>query len=97
MDTTEKMIATALVTKALNIGYVISVYDGEEFPIKRCALKTEIIDALASTECDVLHFRDGDGNKVGCVALIYGNGRDLISDHSDNPAINALVNSVNGT
>lgn len=97
MTTIETMICNALVTKALAIGYTVSVYDGEEFALKRCADKATIIAALGSTDHDALHFRNADGVKVGVVALIYGNGRDLISDHSDNAAINALVNSVNGT
>lgn len=86
----ERMIAKRLVDDILAAGHVISVNDGEAFPVKRSADRTTILDALASTGSDTLVIRDTSGERVGFVLLIWGNGTDLISDCSDNPATLAL-------
>lgn len=87
---TERKIASKLVKQALASGYVISVYDGEEFALKLSGSYKAIMAELAATDCDNLVIRDPasilDGQrlpaKVATVALIYGNGCDLISDWS---------------
>jgi hypothetical protein len=87
----ELPIARRLVRDALAKGYSVSVYDGEEWALKRSSKFTEIMGALASTDCDTLRFRNAAGEIVGSVWLIWGNLDDLISDHTDNAAINDLV------
>jgi hypothetical protein len=91
MKNLEMTIARKLVRKALAAGYMVSVYDGEEYAVKRSTKFTKIVEALASTSDDVLVLRTADGTKVGSVWLIWGNGEDLISDYTDNEATNALV------
>lgn len=86
----ERMIATRLVTDILAAGHVVSVFDGEAFAIKRSADKAAILATLASTDCDNLWVRNAEGELVGTILLIWGNGTDLISDCSDNPATLAL-------
>ena len=86
----EKLIAVKIVDDALAAGYTISVYDGEAYPVKRSADADTILGAMASTEMDTLVFRK-DGERIGSVVLIYGNGHDLISDYTDNEAMEALL------
>jgi hypothetical protein len=81
-DPTEERIARMLIACLLDAGYTVSVYDGEEFALKRSRDADTIIAALASTDHDVLHARDAGGVHRGTVLLIWGNGTDLISDYS---------------
>lgn len=92
----EAVLAKRLLDKALKRGWRVSVYDGEEWTVKQSADRQTILDALATTEADTLLFRDADGQKIGRVWLIWGNGEDLISDSSDVPALNELIDEVTG-
>jgi hypothetical protein len=93
----EQPICKRLVTKALEAGFTVSVYDGEEWALKRSTNKAEIVAAMFSTDCDTLRFRAADGTVIGSVALIYGNGAEVISDYSDKPVIEQLVNAAQGS
>jgi hypothetical protein len=91
----EKRIANKLVRAALAKGYTICVYEGEDYALKRSKKEREIEAALGSTDSDTLILRNEAGERVGSVLLIWGNGEDVISDHTDNAAINELVNGLN--
>lgn len=94
----EARAARKLVKAALAAGYTISVNDGEEWTVKRSGRELEIIDALATTGEDRLLMRLAvSGDVVGSFWLIYGNdpnGDELISDHSDNSACEALYKAA---
>ena len=92
----EAKYVRALIRAALKRGWAVSVDDGEEYVVKQSTREGDIIDGIAHVEMDRVLFRDGvKGPKVGVVVLIYGNdGVEVISDHSDNNAINALVEEV---
>lgn len=87
-------IARALVMAAINAGYTVSVNDGVEYVIARCSAVDDIMRSMGSTDSDVLVLRSMDGQKVGWVEFIWGNGCDVIANHTDNQAINALVAAV---
>lgn len=88
---TERRITRALINGAIQRGWSVSVYDGEEWTLRNvCALKT-VTDALATTGSDVLHFTKPNMTGAGQVVLIWGNDEDVISDHSDNAAMRSLV------
>lgn len=91
----EEAIVDDLLVKAINKGYTVSVNDGEEWVLARSSAIPHIKAAMASTDHDILGLRTLDGDRVGNIVLIWGNGCDLISEHTDNAAINALVNEVN--
>lgn len=84
----EARVARKLVKAALDAGYLISVNDGEEWTVKRSTNANTILDALATTEADLLRLRlPVSGDVVGSFWLIYGNdpsGDELIADHTDN-------------
>ena len=93
----ERRTATRLVAAALAAGYTVSVYDGEEYTVKRSRKSTEILEALATTGEDVLVIRDSAGERLGVLSLIWGNeesGECLIADHTDNDAMEALYQAA---
>ena len=90
----ERQILEKLVDDALAVGCTVSVYDGEDWPLKRSQDRAAILEATRSTDADVLAFYGVDGEKIGNVWLIYGNDYDLISDCSEGEALQALLNGA---
>ena len=92
----EIKIANQIVTDALALNYTVSVYDGEEWALKRSGNHQEIIAALNSTGWDQLKFRKADGEYVGVVALIWGEcGHDLINDYTLSDEMESLMQGAN--
>ena len=92
--TTEKTVAAKLVAAAIASGYILSVNDGEAWTVKRSTNRAAILAALETTGEDVLRVRDAAGGYLGDINLIWGNdpnGEELIADHTDNPAMAALI------
>ena len=92
----ERGTATRLVRAALNAGYTVSVYDEEEWTVKRSDSEAVILPALAGTETTTLLFRR-NGDNVGSMMLIWGNdetGEELIADHTDNDAMQSLCDAA---
>ncbi|OBQ90247.1 hypothetical protein A9K66_15225 [Mesorhizobium sp. AA23] len=91
----ERRIARALVKACLDRGYLISVYDSEDWVVRRSDDKAAIMLALFSTDEDGIHLRSPTGDKLGWFQLIYGNsGYDVVSDHADNEICNAIWDEV---
>lgn len=90
----ERAIAQRIVDFALAQQCTMSVYDGEEMVVKKSSDRQEILDALASTESDIIHFHNTAGNRLGWVLLIWGNECDLISDSADNADTEWLLNDA---
>lgn len=85
----ERRICRRIILDALQQGYTIKVYDGEEMfgPFNKVK---PILDAMFSVDEEHLLFYK-DGKKVGWAFLIYGNACDVLSDHSDNEATRQIV------
>ena len=93
----ERGVATRLVRAALHAGYAVSVYDGEEYTVKRSRKESQILAALATTGEDMLVIRDATGERLGVLCLIWGNeesGECLIANHTDNDAMEALYRAA---
>lgn len=90
----EAKIIDELLDRALGRDWGVSIYDGEEWVVRRSHDRAEIRTAMESTDVDVLHFVGVDGAKMGWVTLIYGNGEDLISDHVANGPMAGLWEQV---
>ena len=77
--------------------FCISVYDGEEYPVKRSRNVDEIMADVGQCEIETLYVRHVDkdgatGTRVGGFTLVYGNGGwDVIADHTDNPLMHELL------
>ncbi|ARK07588.1 hypothetical protein LAV_00213 [Sphingobium phage Lacusarx] len=96
-DKEEAAVARRLVRKALEAGYTISVDDGEDVTVARSTDRKAILEALATTGADTLIIRDATGARLGSLYLVYQNGpgEELIADHSDNEAMEALYRAAN--
>lgn len=90
----EAKVARTLIDVILGSGYLVSVFDGEEWVVKFEEDKDTILAALASTEEDVIGVRTRQHGRVGHINLIWGNaedGSELIADHTSNDAIDDVV------
>ena len=87
----DEQIANALVSNAINDGFLISVNDWAETGVNRSRNISEITKAMFSTDMDTLTL-NVEERRVGMITLIYGsNGLDVIGGHTDIPHINRLV------
>lgn len=94
----EAVVARRLVRNALELGYTVSVNDGEEWTVKKSSDRMTILCALASTGGDTLKFRNAEGESLGAMMLVYqdGPGDELIADYSANDAMDHLYKLANG-
>jgi len=66
-----------------DMGYTVSVWDGEEWQVKRSTSLPAIKDAMESVDESQLKFRDAEGNDMGWASIVLGNdGGDEVSDYS---------------
>lgn len=99
----ERQIIAALLDDAAAAGLLVSVYDGEWWAVKPTHDQTAIRLHVGATCETTLRFRNpaklderAQAGVVGSVYLVHGNGCDVISDYSDNPATAALVARASG-
>jgi hypothetical protein len=91
----ELPIVHRIITNGLKAGYAVSVFDGEEWALKRSTKRRDIYAALASTDSDQIRFCNAsDGRLIGTILFIWGNGQDVVSDYTDKPEIEALVGPI---
>jgi hypothetical protein len=90
MDKKERTITRRIVKAALAKGYTVSVYDGEEFALRRSSSERAIMKAIYSTDEDTLVMHGGE-RRIGQIYLVWGNGEDVVTDYTDCPEIEALV------
>lgn len=76
----EKKIARKAAKTLLGAGYHLGVHDGEETTVTATTDLEQVMGALATTDMDNLRVFRPNGERVGTVLLIWGNGEDLISD-----------------
>lgn len=78
----EREIVTQAIVDILTAGYDISVNDGEEIVLEHSDSLSRILEAMFSTDSDVLIItRDVfPRERVGVVWFVYGNGTDVITD-----------------
>jgi hypothetical protein len=79
----EYQVAEHFVKACMRKGWMISVFDGEAWPLKHSVSVDAILDAMASTDEDMLSVRDWNKKAIGNAFFVYGNSAgELISDHS---------------
>lgn len=87
-------ITLRLIDAAIALGFILSVNDGEVWTVKSSRDRQNIIDALATTDHDLLRVYDPRSDKAGNIMLIYQNGEDVISDYHCQPHIEQLCAGV---
>ena len=90
----ETQAARLLVEIILSKGFSISVYDGEEWTVRRSTSAPDILEALDTTGEDYLAMHRVDGSKGGgCIQLVWGNSApELVADYTANDAMEAIWN-----
>lgn len=100
LDPVEKGIIDKIIQKALELEYMITVYDAEESRVERSRNYTEVTEAVGVSDVTYLFFRheaglqfnDNFGRKeLGGILLVHGNGEDVISTYTDNELMKQLV------
>lgn len=91
----ERKIVFKVVDLALKDGNTVSVFDCEEWTVKRSTNKSEIRAALFTTDDDQIRIRDKDGNSLSWMWFVYGNdGYDVIADYTVTDYSEALYKSL---
>jgi len=92
----EKIAASGLVKAILKAGYMISIDNGEDWPVKKSRSYREVMDNLWACDEEKLLLRDMvSGEKIGWFYLVFGNsGAELVCDYSDNDACNAVYDAL---
>lgn len=95
MSRTERHIVDAILTAAIDTkGYLVRVDDDEEPATEWTRDRDVIRPEVAATDitylCFALKTPEGGIKRVGHIMLVHGNEEDLISDHTDNAAMNDL-------
>ena len=70
------------IREVLSRNYSISVYDGEEWPVKKSTTYAEIKDAVWSVETGELRIRDECGDHIGTASYMIDNPDYDINDHT---------------
>lgn len=95
----ERPVLTALIKAALVGDNTISVFDSEEYVLKRSASLNDIRSALGGAGEDQLVIWNMAGEQIGWFYLIYNNGSDgdpmiVISDYSANDYCESIYRPV---
>lgn len=81
----------SMIGEAIKRGLLVSVFDGEEWAVRRSANKKEILEAINSVEEAQIRLRDAENKVVGWALLIPSLEDDeSIADYSDNALMNEL-------
>lgn len=90
-NATERAIIGLAISDTLAAGHMVSVYDGEEWALKKSQKAQEIANEIGASDETQLRIRRTDGSVLGWVLLVHGNGPDVICDYSDNDELNGLL------
>lgn len=92
MDGEERFVVRQIVNRALDKGYLLTVFDGEEFPVLHSDDAEEVMDNLGHCDEEWLHVENEAMQKIGTVFLVYGNDADeVVCDCTDKPEILEIV------
>jgi hypothetical protein len=92
MDTEERFVVKQIVGRALDKGYLLSVFDGEEYPIRYSNDPEAVMAELGHCDEDWLLVANADAKRIGTIFLVYGNDADeVVADCTDKPEILEIV------
>src|SRR5210317_2352708 len=95
----EQQVVIELIESILSTNASVSVNDGEEWTLKRSTDKLQILQALNSTDADLLRIRCADtGATVGWISLVWDNNYNqpaaVICDHAANDYTVSIVDPI---
>lgn len=91
----ERQIIAEILGSADDRALSVSVFDSEEWVLKKTRDFKAVRSVIGATEETTLRFRDHAGEVVGSVYLLHGNDIDVVGDYTDSPAMVALMASAN--
>jgi hypothetical protein len=92
MNTEERFVVKQIVGRALDKGYLLSVFDGEEYPIEHSDDAEAVMAELGHCGEDWLQVSNADRKRIGTIFLVYGNDPDeVVADCTDKPEILEIV------
>lgn len=92
MNTEERFVVKQIVGRALDKGYLLSVLDGEDFPIRHSDDAEAVMAELGHCDDEWLYVENADGKQIGVIYLVYGNDPDeVVADCTDKPEILEIV------
>jgi hypothetical protein len=95
----EQQVVIELIESILSTNASVSVNDGEEWTLKRSTDKLQILQALNSTDADLLRIRCADtGDCLGWISLVWDNNyyqpAAVICDHAANDFTDSIVDPI---
>ena len=94
-DRGERVIVRKIVSDALEREWLASVFDGEEWTVRKSPNIDEIMESLGTTDEDQIVFRTIDGEKVGWMYLVYGNSpEEVVCDYTANEEMQGLIDPI---
>jgi hypothetical protein len=92
MDTEERFVVKQIVGRALDKGYLLSVDDGEDLPIKNSDDPEAVMAELGHCDEEWLIVSNADGKRIGAIFFVYGNDADeVVADCTDKAEILELL------
>jgi hypothetical protein len=92
MNTEERFVVKQIVGRALDKGYLLSVDDGEDFPIQNSDDLEAVMAGLGHCDDEWLIVSNADGKRIGAIYFVYGNDADeVVADCTDKPEILELL------
>lgn len=94
LDTHESAVIDCLIRDVLAADCTVSVFDGEEWPVKRSTDYTEITAAIGTTDETIIRVRGmyEGAQAAASFAFVHGNlPSEVLADMTDTPFARSLV------
>jgi hypothetical protein len=92
MDTEERFVVKRIVGRALDKGYLLSVLDGEDTPIRHSDDAEAVMANLGHCDEEWLIVSNADRKQIGIIFFVYGNDADeVVADCTDKAEILELI------
>ena len=92
MDTEERFVVKQIVGRALDKGYLLTVFDGEEAPVLHSDDIEEVMAGLGHCDEEWLYVANADGKRIGAIYFVYGNDADeVVADCTDKAEILEII------
>ncbi len=88
----ERFEVARIVARAVDKGYLLTVFDGEEFPVMHSEDAEEVLDSLGHCEEEWLYVENASRQKIETIYFVYGNDPDeVVCDCTDKAEILEIV------
>lgn len=89
---TEKSVLRGIISRALAKGFTVSLFDGEEWVVRKSRNAQEVIGSMFTVDEETLRFCDADGVKVGDAFIVHGNSpEEVVCDHTDSDVMTEII------